>query len=644
MIRELLSATRPLVDGRRALEDVRALTAFHRVQASPGYDEAAAWLVGRLHEAGLHPEVVRVPADGTTRCLGYVIPEGWSCSHASARLVDGAGTRTLCDYDAQRLSLVLRSSPASGRYPLVALEDGTEATHYDGIDVRGRVVLTGGAAHRVHRLAVVERGAAGLLCDGRRLLPPVRSDEHDRDSIAYTSFWWAGDEPRGWGFVVSPSEGAALRRRLAQREPLELDVRIDSERFATTIPLVTATIAGGAPGEILLTSHLCHPQPSANDNGSGVAALLEAARALATLVPGERAAAERRTIRFLWMPEFSGTFAWIARDPDGPARTIAALNLDMVGEDQRQCGSTLLLEHPPYFAASFAEELLGRILAAARDEHAPAGGAGPAPARVSEVPYSGGSDHAVWIDPEIGVPCPMLIQWPDRYYHSSLDTIERVDPGSLALAARCAVAYAAFLARTGAAEREWMFALVTRGARRRLLAALERPDPAAAVGVERERAERAIAGLASLWLGVPARSPDALRLAALVRSASEEVDGFFEAEIAERLGTALHHAWPATSTDRRPVRLVRAPLDLQRHLIPGWAGLGREGQERWRAIERGIAGGSTALDLAWYACDGRRGIAEIAARVRLEGHAVTTAELEAWFELTARLGASTWSE
>ena len=40
---------------------------------------------------------------------------------------------------------------------------------------------------------------------------------------------------------------------------------------------------------------------------------------------------------------------------------MAALNLDMVGEDQEQCGSTFLIEHPPCYSASFAESLLAAV-------------------------------------------------------------------------------------------------------------------------------------------------------------------------------------------------------------------------------------------------------------------------------------------
>src|SRR5262249_58714206 len=101
---------------------------------------------------------------------------------------------------------------------------------------------------------------------------------------------------------------------------------------------------GEERGEILLLSHLCHPQPSANDNASGAATALECARALGRLRSRGVLDGRGRGVRVLWMPEFAGTSAWLARDPARAARTVAALNLDMVGESHDQTGSTFLIE------------------------------------------------------------------------------------------------------------------------------------------------------------------------------------------------------------------------------------------------------------------------------------------------------------
>jgi hypothetical protein len=50
----LVSALRAEVSGERALASVRDIARFHRVQASPGLDEAADWLASEIERAGLH--------------------------------------------------------------------------------------------------------------------------------------------------------------------------------------------------------------------------------------------------------------------------------------------------------------------------------------------------------------------------------------------------------------------------------------------------------------------------------------------------------------------------------------------------------------------------------------------------------------
>lgn len=639
MFERLLEAVRRETRGDRVLADVAAISRHHRIQSSPGYDDAANWLAGALQAAGLAPERTRVPADGRTRFGGFPMPEGWRCRQARAVLHGASGPESLADFERAPLSIVQRSHAARGRFPVVALGSLAEL---ERTEVRGRAVLVSGPVQRAHELAVVGRGAAGLIVDGRRLVPPVRTESHDRDSLAYTSFWWAGDRPRGWGVVVSPDRGAQLRSRLAAGEALELDVDLDCERYTGEFAIVSAEIAGELPGEVLITSHLCHPRPGANDNASGSAATLECARVLSALAGRGDLPAPRRTLRFLWMPEFTGTYAWQALHRDRVACTVAAVNLDMVGERQQDCGSTLLLEHAPHFLGSFADELLGRIRTAAQDWVRDFSGPGHySLARIADVPYSGGSDHALWLDPGAGVPCPMLIQWPDRYYHSDLDTVERCDPDSLALAVRAAATYAGFVAAAGADETAWLLQLVARGARRRLLSALERPQPWDAAHAERERGQRALASVARLAHGLAQDHPLTRAIERTLPLAADELEGFWDGEVVPAL--AARPPGQDELPGRIPSRVDNAFACPIRSLATGWDALPEPRRARLLALEAEIPGGSTALDVAWFACDGGRDTGTIAAMVRREGWDVSRGQLEEWFELLEQLGLTRWA-
>src|SRR3977135_2691601 len=102
MFHGLLDAVRGEASGERALESVRALARFHRVQSSPGYDAAAHWLAGELESYGRSVEIDTVPGDGRTRYLGHLMPEGWECTRAVGTLIEGATRERLCDYAAEK--------------------------------------------------------------------------------------------------------------------------------------------------------------------------------------------------------------------------------------------------------------------------------------------------------------------------------------------------------------------------------------------------------------------------------------------------------------------------------------------------------------------------------------------------------------
>jgi hypothetical protein len=213
--------------------------------------------------------------------------------------------------------------------------------------------------------------------------------------------------------------------------------------------VVSSLIPGREPGEILVLAHLCHPKPSAGDNASGAAVAMEMHRVLQRLVERGELARPRLGIRFLLVPEITGTFAYLAREEDAAGRLLFGLNLDMVGQNQTLTGSTLCIESPPAAAASFTpfllEEAVRRSFVQGTD---PSGAGGLTGARIQSTSFSGGSDHMILSDPTVGVPTPMLIQWPDRYYHTSGDTPDKVSAEMLerVVVAGCCYAYTCALA------------------------------------------------------------------------------------------------------------------------------------------------------------------------------------------------------
>lgn len=479
MFRSIKNQLSTSVSGVAAKQLVADISRFHRIQASPEYRHAAEMVYETMLAWGLEAELLSYPANESTQFWGSRMFQEWNGVAGTLRLIAPVDQeRVLADYRDVRLSLIPRSAPFEGEVE-VALprNSGEEPEDYQGLNVRGKVVIANGQLMRVHRRAVEERGAVGIIFDGMRTLEPVSPEWALPDAVQYTSFWWWNASQKGFGFALTPRQGQWLRRLVSESQdddPVRLHARVVSRLYDGAIENVTATIPGKSTDEVLLVSHLCHPTPCANDNASGAAAAMEVAHALHTLIDSGALARPQRTIRFLWVPEMTGTLAYLASNLDAPARTVAGLNLDMVGEDQELCGSVMLFDSPPDAAPSFAIDLLERI----RDDLFGQGMSysrrGQFPMfRQATVPFSGGSDHYIFCDPTVGVPMPMLIQWPDKFYHTTADTIDKVSPETMARSCLLTGTYAYWLATAGPKQVEWLAREMTARFKSRTVAFLQ---------------------------------------------------------------------------------------------------------------------------------------------------------------------------
>ena len=77
--------------------------------------------------------------------------------------------------------------------------------------------------------------------------------------------------------------------------------------------------------------------------------------------------------------------------------------------------------------------------------------------------------------------------------------------------------------------------------------------------------------------------------------------------------------------------------------MSGFASQDRDEREGFRRLELDTPNAATLFELAWYACDGARTLAEIAELVRLETGAAAPQAIAGFFEWTARRGLSEWA-
>lgn len=654
MFKPILSLLAETYSGERAKRHVEELARFHRIQASPGLRAAADYCYDHFKSLGLNADILRFAGDGVTRYWSTLMPQEWDCTQAHLRLVapaDKAGL--LADFAEHKIAVIQRSiaTPPEGiEADVIALDNGNEDKDYSGLEVSGKIVLTKGDLRRVHDLAVQRRGAIGIIYDGMREQLPVRPPFDLAEAMQYTSFWWRPEDTRCFGFVLSPRAGEDLRRTIrsaAERgESVRVHARIASSFVNGNMDAPTAVIPGETDEEILLVAHICHPQPSANDNASGVATLLEAARALQTLITDGKLPRPRRSIRFLLPPEIYGTFAYLASDEQRTGRTLAAINLDMVGEDQDLCGSSFLVERLPQAMPAPVDALAIAIqesLAQAPNGMSDLGVI--TLFRYGNSPFNGGSDHIALSDPTVGIACPMLIEWPDRFYHTSWDTPDKVDPRSLRLAGLTSATYAAFLASASGEESAWL----AYEAQTQFKATLARTAQDAVTAMRLMKNDDGGAGLARDldWLKkrlLFLADRQQASLAWLERLGGESVVKTLRILQSEAATVAWHEAtaqseiveglalraglrklpeppaqaldeWEKTAQAIVPVRRYRGLPELSSYL----SRLSPEERDEWRAtVQAHSATPATLLDLALYWADGKRTLLEIADLVQLE--------------------------
>ena len=473
MVHGILPLVQREFSGLRAFNYVAEISQHHRIQSSPGYRDAARYCLDVWQKNGVSSQVVSYPSSYADSYWTQRMWEEWDCSRATLSLVQ-PHRQLLADYSIDKMSVIQRSisTMAGGvEAPLILLDKGEDESAYEGIDFTGAIVFSNYDWNAIRRWAVEKRGAIGIVSDRMMEFPPVRHRYDIPDAMLYTSFWWTGAEKQCFGFVLSTKAGDQLRKVCQKQWELHLAdasqpaypcVKADvaAKHYPGAIENVEAFIPGETDEEILLTAHLCHPQASANDNASGSATLLEAANVLQKLIADGSLPKPKRGIRFLLIPEMTGTYAWLACNEQKIPHVLAGLNLDMVGENQELCDSALTVVYPPHASHSFVGDLASAVLDEVAKEVSSFSGDGKYGLfRYATTTFTGGSDHYILTDPTVNIPTPMLIQWPDKFYHTSADTIEKVDPRSLYRVGCLSASYAWVMANLDGSSQSYVLSL-----------------------------------------------------------------------------------------------------------------------------------------------------------------------------------------
>ncbi len=446
--RTLIQALIDEISGEIAFRYTAQISTFDRIQASQGWHEAAVWIKNELDKIGYKDAVIEGwPSNGSTRYYTYQTPIGWKAKKAELWVVSPRRER-LCSFEEIPLTLVKHSRSARVEAELVDVGAGTGDEAYRSKDVKGKIVLSTGASGSVMREAVMKRGALGVIT---YYPPEVRPGFPNM--IRYTAFWptWEERENVGFGFNVSKNQGATLKGLLERNQKVVLKAEVDTEFYETNVEILTASLQGSArpDQEVMIIGHLCHPAPSANDNGSGSGGMLEMARALKIMVNKGLIEPPLRTIRFLWVPEFAGTVPYIKAHLERTRNTLAVINCDMIGEDLHKTGGMFNITATPDSLPSFLNDVVANFARLIDSLGLKSVNGSDHPFAYRVVPFSGGSDHYIFNDGALRVPAVMFGHG-DTFHHTSLDSIDKVDASELRRV--CCVALGSMIYLSGARD------------------------------------------------------------------------------------------------------------------------------------------------------------------------------------------------
>ena len=285
------------------LQQIADANSGNRGVGTPGYEQSLDYVAAQLRGKGFAvdtPEFeVRVPF-----------------ADQPALAVDGTAIA------AQPVEFTVGTPPGGVAGPLVSApadtSSGCSALDYDGLPVAGAVVLVdrGGCPFSDQQAAAAERGAVALLI----------ADDVDENRMDATL--GPDTEVRIPVLSVTRSEGARLRADTGENVTVTLNA---GTLIQKTRNVIAQTTTGSTTDVVVVGAHLDSVPwgPGINDNGSGVAAVLETALQLGSAPP------VRNAVRFaLWSAEelgLQGSRNYVeSLDEDQLTDIAMYLNFDML--------------------------------------------------------------------------------------------------------------------------------------------------------------------------------------------------------------------------------------------------------------------------------------------------------------------------
>jgi len=606
----------------RARDLAVELTQYYRSPGASGYLAATEKVRNALEEAGLDSiETTDYPVDG------------WEPLEASLS-ISSPEVFELTDYESAPSSIIWWSDPTPPEGEEVEVVDvgtGEKPEDFEGKDVEGKAVFVHGTLRRpgwweAANLAL-KYGARGIITNYLLYQTPgVRTRETVREATQLLRLPYKGEKV--WAFSISQSAAEKLTGLMDGGAKVTVKAQVKCKGFSGVVRNVLGTIRGTEePDEnVLLCAHTSGIKPGGNcAEGPGMVA--ELARALGTAIEQGVVPRPKRSVKFLICCEGAGTNAYLEEHPEELQNIVTTLTYCSTGHKQDVTSSALLVYRSPDSVPSFINDYLNELIELSPKEADWIGKEGGL-----ELPLVTFTDHyyTPWSDntrfAAEGLPAPLFMSWPDRYFHSQFLTEQAIDAAALRRAALVSGVAALELTTAGATEAEDIAKLVARQSMLRLTRVANK------YRFEADRDDdRALRHLEYIL------NRDIASMQTVVRLAAEEQRATVS-ELLEALESQLKSVYATEArdftasnenTDNEFARLV--PVKKAGGRVQRWAGLDYgdlleiadalnedDPNAGWRSLR-------VICDEAWNFVNGERSVQEIADAVGFEFDLVVTA-------------------
>lgn len=394
-----------------------SISKFHRVQGCSELEKAVDFIQRNLadfknFDIKVYKFSYKVPYGIHHDVIGWDVKDGFTQLTTKGRI--------LSSFIRSKTAVATHSPYGDVEAEVVYVGDGLDISRYKGVE--DKIILSYGHPYLVYKTGC-ELGARGFIFFRRYV--------HEQ-AVPYVGLFLSQEDVsrcRAPVTTISRKEALNIINSIEKGNKVRVRINVESSfRDNAYAPVVEISLGDGN-AEIHMYAHLCHPAEMINDNISGVSALLELVHAIDRGISKNiiKYPTKKRLV-FVFFPEYYGSLPYLLRKHEEGSNIEFAINLDMVGEKQWISRSTLYFIRPPQILSRpLYEALVLRCLFYAISKNTTFSSTTKTIAyRFDVTPYDSGSDHDIYL--QFGISSIMINQWPDLFYHTDMDTIDKFDP------------------------------------------------------------------------------------------------------------------------------------------------------------------------------------------------------------------------